>query len=50
MVILITFQVISTTVLFRENADDSYYVGLTTSSIDNDNVYMEEPSTGYKSE
>ena len=50
MICLIAFQTITTAVLFRENADDSYYVSLTTSSIDSESVYMEEPSMGYKNE
>ncbi|MCI8273608.1 MAG: hypothetical protein HFJ55_05965 [Clostridia bacterium] len=47
MIALIIFQIIATVTIFTENADDSYYVSLTTTSIDSENIYMEEPSMGY---
>ena len=47
MIALIIFQIIATVTIFTENADDSYYVSLTTTSIDSENIYMEAPSMGY---
>ena len=49
MIILVIFQMITSTIIFTENADDSFYVSLAISSIDSKNVYWEEPSMGYNS-
>lgn len=45
---IILFQAITSSYLFRENADDSFYVSLATQSIDSENLYMEDPSLGLK--
>lgn len=50
MSILVMFQMIISSVIFTENADDSFYVSLATSSIDSEKIYMEEPSMGYINE
>lgn len=50
MIILVIFQMIASTCIFTQNADDSYYISLATSSIDSEKIYMEEPSMGYSNE
>ena len=46
----VTFQMVLSTLVYKSNADDSFYVSLSTSSIDNEAIYMEEPSMGCKSD
>lgn len=48
IIVVIVFQAISSSYLFRENADDSFYVSLATQSIDTKSLYMEDPSLGLK--
>ena len=48
--ILVVGQMLLSTIIYKSNADDSFYVSLSTSSIDNEALYMEEPSMGYKAE
>ena len=50
IIVAVAFQTISSSYLFRENADDSFYVSLATQSIDSDKLYMEDPSLGLKKE
>lgn len=50
MCILIAFQIIFSTISVTSNQDDSFYVSLSTASIDSDSIYMEEPSMGYKAD
>lgn len=50
MCILIGMQLVLTTITYKENADDSFYVSLSTCSIDSDSIYKEEPSMGYESD
>ena len=50
MCLLIFLQIILTTITYKSNADDSFYVSLSASSIDNESIYIEEPSMGYNSE
>ena len=49
-IILVIVQIICTTLTFKENADDSYYVSLSLTNIDTDELYMTEPSMGEKVE
>lgn len=49
-IILVIVQVVGTMVTFKENADDSYYVSLSLTNIDTDELYMTEPSMGEKVE
>jgi len=44
--LLILLQAVISSYLFRENADDSFYVSLAKQSIDTDSLYMEDPSLG----
>lgn len=46
IIVLIIIQIIFTTISFKENADDSYYVSLSLTNIDTDALYMTEPSMG----
>lgn len=48
--VLIGAQLILTTVSYKSNADDSFYVSLSTVNIDSKAIYMEEPSMGYESD
>ena len=50
IILTVTFQAISSSYLFKENADDSFYVSLATQSIDSDRLYMEDPSLGLEKE
>ena len=50
MCILIGFQMIFSTVNGTSNPDDSFYVSLSTASIDSNSIYIEEPSMGYTGE
>lgn len=50
IIVAVAFQTISSSYLFRENADDSFYVSLATQSIDSDKLYMEDPSLGLEKE
>ncbi len=50
IILTVVFQAISSSYLFRENADDSFYISLATQSIDSDRLYMEDPSLGLKKE
>lgn len=50
IICLILFQATLSGYLFRENADDSFYVSLATQSIDSDKLYMEDPSLGLEKE
>lgn len=50
MCALIMFQMILSTINGTSNPDDSFYVSLSTSSIDNKAIYIEEPSMGYTAE
>ncbi len=50
IILTVAFQAISSSYLFRENADDSFYVSLATQSIDSDKLYMEDPSLGLEKE
>ena len=45
-IILVIGQAIVSSYLFRENADDSFYVSLAEQSIDSKSLYMEDPSLG----
>lgn len=47
--ILVGIQIIASTYFYQSNADDSFYVSLSTASIDTQSLYQEEPSMGYKS-
>ena len=49
-ILLVIVQLICTTITFKENADDSYYVSLSLTNIDTDELYMTEPSMGEKIE
>lgn len=44
--LLVAIQMIFTTISYKENADDSYYVSLSLTNIDSNAVYMTEPSMG----
>lgn len=50
IILTVVFQAISSSYLFRENADDSFYISLATQSIDSDRLYMEDPSLGLEKE
>lgn len=50
IVLLIITQAVISSYLFRENADDSFYVSLAKQSIDSDCLYMEDPSLGLEKE
>ena len=50
IVLLIITQSVISSYLFRENADDSFYVSLAKQSIDSDCLYMEDPSLGLEKE
>ena len=50
IILTVGFQAISSSYLFRENADDSFYVSLATQSIDSNRLYMEDPSLGLEKE
>lgn len=50
IIILIIIQIVFTTITFKENADDSYYVTLSLTNMDTDELYMTEPSMGEKVE
>lgn len=50
VVILIFIQMFLTTISFKENADDSYYVSLSLTNIDSEAIYLTEPSMGDKTE
>jgi len=50
VITIIFIQAMVSSYLFRENADDSFYVSLATQSIDSDSLYMEDPSLGLKRE
>ena len=50
MIIIIGIQMILATIVYKQNADDSFYVSLSTASIDSESIYMEEPSMGYSAE
>ena len=43
---LVIFQMVFTTISYKENADDSYYVSLSLTNIDSEAIYMTEPSMG----
>lgn len=46
VILLILGQAVISSYLFRENADDSFYVSLSKQSIDTNTLYMEDPSLG----
>ena len=46
IILLIIIQIVFTTMSFKENADDSYYVSLSLTNIDAEELYMTEPSMG----
>ena len=46
--ICVIFQIVLTTITYKSNADDSFYVSLSTTNIDSEAIYKEEPSMGYK--
>ena len=50
IILTVGFQAIISSYLFRENADDSFYVSLATQSIDSNRLYMEDPSLGLEKE
>lgn len=50
MCLLIISQMLLTTITYKSNADDSFYISLSTCNIDSEEIYMEEPSMGYKAE
>lgn len=50
IVSLVIIQMAFTTISYKSNADDSFYVSLSTSSIDSKSIYIEEPSMGYKTD
>ena len=43
---LVIIQMVFTTISYKENADDSYYVSLSLTNIDSEAIYMTEPSMG----
>lgn len=45
-IIIVLLQVIITSLLFNENADDSFYVSLMQENIDSSSIYSKEPSLG----
>ena len=50
MIVIVLMQLIFVSVFYKSNADDSFYVSLSESSIDSKSIYKEEPSTGYRTE
>ena len=44
--IVVGFQIVFTTITNKWNADDAFYITLSMSNIDSNNIYMEEPSVG----
>lgn len=48
--LVVVVQMILITIAYKQNADDSFYVSLSTGSIDSKAIYMEEPSMGYSAE
>lgn len=46
ILILVLGQAFVSSFLFRENADDSYYVSLATQSIEDEKLYQKDPSLG----
>ena len=46
--ICVMLQIVLTTITYKSNADDSFYVSLSTTNIDSEAIYKEEPSMGYK--
>ena len=46
--ILIVTQLIFVTIFYKSNADDSFYVSLSETSINSESIYKEEPSMGYQ--
>lgn len=50
MCVLVLSQIVLTTITYKSNADDSFYVSLSTSSIDSESIYIQEPSMGLESE
>ena len=49
-IVIVLMQLFFVTIFYKSNADDSFYVSLSESSISNIEIYKEEPSIGYKSE
>lgn len=48
--ICVIFQIVLTTITYKSNADDSFYVSLSATNIDSESIYKEEPSMGYKTD
>ena len=50
MCTIVAITIVMTTIMNKSNADDSFYVSLSTTNIDSSSIYMEEPSMGYVSD
>ena len=46
VIFLVLFQGLTSSFLFNENADDSFYVSLMQQNIDSNSIYTTDPSTG----
>lgn len=46
LVLIVVTQAIITSLLFNENADDSFYISLMQENIDSNSIYSKEPSLG----